>query len=111
MSNYYAPCFYRINFAAIPSYIELPWLIQLMSVNNNLVNTVNNKFFNTVNKDFLGDIKSSTQLDKHEVNTNVTAIHFIVNCRTKNTDLAISSTDNTSEEVLKENIRNFQKIK
>ena len=86
-----------------------------MSVNNNLVNTVNNKFFNTVNKDFLGDIKSSTQLDKHEVNTNVTAIHFIVNRRTKNTDLAISNTDNTSEEEhkkhLKENIKNFQKIK
>ena len=25
MSNYYATCFYRINFAVIPSYIELPW--------------------------------------------------------------------------------------
>ena len=24
MSNYYAPCFYRINFVVIPSYIELP---------------------------------------------------------------------------------------
>ena len=23
MSNYYAPCFYRISFVAIPSYIEL----------------------------------------------------------------------------------------
>ena len=32
MSNYYAPCFYRISFAAIPSYIKLPcnewqWMI------------------------------------------------------------------------------------
>ena len=25
MSNYYAPCFYRIDFFVIPSYIELPW--------------------------------------------------------------------------------------
>ena len=25
MSNYYVPCFYRIDFAVIPSYIELPW--------------------------------------------------------------------------------------
>ena len=25
MSNYYAPCFYRIDFVVIPSYIELPW--------------------------------------------------------------------------------------
>ena len=24
MSNYYAPCFYRIDFVVIPSYIELP---------------------------------------------------------------------------------------
>ena len=24
MSNYYTPCFYRINFVVIPSYIELP---------------------------------------------------------------------------------------
>ena len=26
MSNYYAPCFYRIDFVVIPSSIELPWL-------------------------------------------------------------------------------------
>ena len=26
MSNYYAPCFYRIGFAVIPSYIELPFI-------------------------------------------------------------------------------------
>ena len=26
MSNYYAPCFYRIHFVGIPSYIELPWI-------------------------------------------------------------------------------------
>ena len=25
MSNYYAPCFYKIDFDVIPSYIELPW--------------------------------------------------------------------------------------
>ena len=25
MSNYYATCFYRINFVVIASYIELPW--------------------------------------------------------------------------------------
>ena len=25
MSNYYAPCFYRVDFVVIPSYIELPW--------------------------------------------------------------------------------------
>ena len=28
MGNYYAPCFYRIDFVAIPSYIELPWVEQ-----------------------------------------------------------------------------------
>ena len=27
MNNYYAPCFYRINFVIIPSYIELPWFM------------------------------------------------------------------------------------
>ena len=26
MSNYYAPCFYRIDFVVIPCYIELSWL-------------------------------------------------------------------------------------
>ena len=25
MSNYYAPCFHRIDFVVIPSDIELPW--------------------------------------------------------------------------------------
>ena len=25
MNNYYAPCFYRIDFVVIPSYIELTW--------------------------------------------------------------------------------------
>ena len=25
MSNYYAPCFYIIDFVIIPFYIELPW--------------------------------------------------------------------------------------
>ena len=28
MSNYYALCFYRIDFFVIPSYIELPWIYQ-----------------------------------------------------------------------------------
>ena len=31
MSNYYAPCFYRIDFVVILSYIELPWVKQLRS--------------------------------------------------------------------------------
>ena len=26
MSNYYAPCFSRIDFVVIPAYVELPWL-------------------------------------------------------------------------------------
>ena len=30
MSNYYAPCLYRIDFVVIPSYIELPWLELLL---------------------------------------------------------------------------------
>ena len=25
MNSYYASCFYRIDFAVIPSYVELPW--------------------------------------------------------------------------------------
>ena len=29
--QHYAPCFYRIDFAVIPSYIELPWLSQGIS--------------------------------------------------------------------------------
>ena len=57
---------------------------------------------NTVNKEFLDEIKSPTQLDEHEVNTNVTDIDFIVNCSTKNTDRAISNTDNISKENLSE---------
>ena len=27
MSNCYAPCFYRIDFVVIPSYVELPWYV------------------------------------------------------------------------------------
>ena len=42
-----------------------------------------------MNKEFLDEIKSPTQLDEHEVNTNVTDIHFIVNCSTNKTDRAI----------------------
>ena len=36
MSNNYAPCFYRIYFAVIPSYMQLPWSDrnQKTSVNN-----------------------------------------------------------------------------
>ena len=30
MSNYRAPCFYRIYFVAIPSYIELPWIDEII---------------------------------------------------------------------------------
>ena len=30
MSNYYAPCFYRIDFVVIPSYIELSWKKELI---------------------------------------------------------------------------------
>ena len=47
-------------------------------------------------------MKSSSQLDKHEVNTTVTDIYFIVNCSAKNTDRNISNTDNISEENLSE---------
>ena len=89
----------------------------LCTVNNNFVNTANNKFFNTVNKEFLDEIKSLSQLNKHEVNTNVTDIDFTVNCSTKNTDHVISNTDNTSdEEVLSESylenvIQEFKTLK
>ena len=31
MSNYYEPCFYRIDFDAIPSYIELPCIYPVLS--------------------------------------------------------------------------------
>ena len=62
----------------------------LCTVYNNFVNTANNEFFNTINKEFLNEIKSPTQLNEHEVNTNVTDIDFIVNCSTKNTDLVTS---------------------
>ena len=64
----------------------------LCTVDNNFVNTANNEFFNTVNKKFLEQIKSPSQLNKHEVNTNVTGIDFIENCSTKNTNLVISDT-------------------
>ena len=47
-------------------------------------------------------MKSPSQLNEHEVNTNVTDIDFIVNYSTKNTDHVISNTDITSEEVLSE---------
>ena len=68
-------------------------------VNKNFVNTANNEFFNTINKEFLDKIKYPTQLDEYEVKTNVTDIDFIANYITKNTDCAISDTDNTSKEV------------
>ena len=31
MSNYYEPCFYRIDFDVIPSYIELPCSIPVLN--------------------------------------------------------------------------------
>ena len=75
----------------------------LRTLNNNFVNTANKDFFNTVNKEFLKEIKSPSQLNEHEVNTNITDTGFILNCSTKNTDRIISNTDNTSdEEVLRE---------
>ena len=74
----------------------------LCTVNNNFINTTNNDFFNTINKEFLDEIKSLSQINEHEVNTNVTDIDFIVNCSKKNTDRVISNTDNTYEEVLSE---------
>ena len=64
----------------------------LCTVDNDFVNTANNEFFNTVNKKFLEQIKSPSQLNKHEVNTNVTGIDFIENCSTKNTNRVISDT-------------------
>ena len=74
----------------------------LCTVNNNFANTANNEFFNTINKELLDEIKSPTQLNEHEVNTNVTDIDFIVNCSSKNAGRVILNTDNTSEEVLSE---------
>ena len=60
-------------------------------------------FFNTVNKEFFNKIKSPSQLNEREVNTNITDTDFIINYSTKNTDGVISNTDNTSdEEVLSE---------
>ena len=60
-------------------------------------------FFNTVNKEFFNKIKSPSQLNEREVNTNITDTDFIINYSTKNTDGVISSTDNTSDgEVLSE---------
>ena len=70
----------------------------LCTVNINFVNTTNNKFFNPVNKEFFNQIKSPSQLNEHEVNTNITDTDFIINCSTKNTDRVISNTDNTSDE-------------
>ena len=76
----------------------------LRLVNSNFVNTANNEFFNTVNKKFLDETKSPSELNEHEVNTNVTDIDFTVNCSAKSTHCVISNTDNTSdEEVLSEN--------
>ena len=72
----------------------------LCTVNSNFANTANNDFFNTANKEFLDEIKSPSKFDIHEFNTNVRDTDFIVNCSTKNTDRAISNTDNSSEEVL-----------
>ena len=74
----------------------------LCIINNNFVNTANNKFFDAVNKEFLDEIKLPTRLDKHELNTNITDIGFIINRRAKNTNCAIPNTDNTSERVLSE---------
>ena len=75
----------------------------LCTINNNFVNTANSEFFNTLNKEFLDEIKSPSQLNEHEIDTNITDIDFTVNCSTKNTDCVISNTDNTSdEEVLSE---------
>ena len=75
----------------------------LCTANNNFVNTANNESFNTVNKEFLDENKSPSQLNKHEVNTNITDIDFILNYSTKNTDRVILNTDNTfDEEVLSE---------
>ena len=60
-------------------------------------------FFSTVNKEFFNKIKSPSQLNEREVNTNITDTDFIINYSTKNTDGVISSTDNTSDgEVLSE---------
>ena len=61
----------------------------LPTLNNNFVNTANKEFFNTVNKEFLKEIKSPSQLNKREVNTNITDTDFIGNCSTKNTDRII----------------------
>ena len=72
----------------------------LCTVNNSFVNTANNESFNTVNKEFLDENKSSSQLNEHEVNTNITYIDFIVNCSTRNTDRVISNTNNTSDKEL-----------
>ena len=38
---------------------------------------MNNNFVNTENKELLDETKPPTQLDEHEVNTNVTEIGFI----------------------------------
>ena len=36
MSNYYAPCLYRIDFVVIPSYIELPCLLTEKEVHHSM---------------------------------------------------------------------------
>ena len=37
MSNNYAPCFSRIDFAVIPSFIELPCYIQVYKTNDQVI--------------------------------------------------------------------------
>ena len=46
-ANYYAPCFYRINFLVIPSYIEIPWyeLAQLEASKGPVPNQAQITFF------------------------------------------------------------------
>ena len=95
-------CTVNNNFVNTANTKDKPTDDILCTVNNNFVNIANNEFFNTMNVEFLNEIKSPTQLNELEVNTNVTDIDFIVNCSTKNTDCVISNTDNTSEEVLSE---------
>ena len=58
----------------------------LCAVNNNFVNTGNNEFLNTANKEFLVETKSPSQLNENHFNTSITNVHFIVICKTKNTD-------------------------
>ena len=39
MRNYYAPCFYRIDFVVIPCYIELPCFNQAVLILDQKVTT------------------------------------------------------------------------